>query len=473
MSFYHNPPGLSRRFQLVLSSFLQKEGLPFAEALPEQRIEEVFAAEDADFAQDEDAIYTPAVTVWAWLSQTLFKDEQRSCLAAVARVLVLLSVLGRKPCAKNCGAYCRARAKVPEVVLKRLTCEVAQGCKRTTPDPWLWHGRHVTLVDGTTASMPDTPDNQEAYPQSTSQKPGLGFPIVRLVVLLSLATGMVQDMALGPYSGKETGETALFRQLLGNIDPQTILLADRYYCSYFLIAMALMGKRDFVVRLHQGREYALCKRKQPDTRDCRVEWQRPIKPEWMDQATYEQMPASLSLRLVKVHVHERGFRVRSFWVVTTLDAESYPAEEIADLYRRRWLAEIDIRAIKTTMGIDVLRCQSAPMVRKEIWACLLSYNLIRKALLEAAHASGRAPRELSFAAAMQAIAASLVTLAWADEQIAAGLIAMQIASLAKVIVGHRPNRAEPRAVKRRATPIALLIKPRKVAQAELLRGRSR
>ena len=443
MSIYQTPPGLSRRFQLIFSSFLQNGGLPFAAALPEQRIREVFAEEEADFAQDEDAIYTPAVTVWAWLSQSLFKDEQRSCLAAVARVVVLLTALGRKPCAMNCGAYCRACAKVPEVVLRRLTCEVAQGCEKVVPRDWLWHGRHVTLVDGTTASMPDTPANQEEYPQAASQKPGLGFPLVRLVLLLSLATGMVQGMALGPYAGKETGETALFRQLLGNIDPQTILLADRYYCSYFLLAMALLGKRDFVVRLHQGRQYVLCKTKQPDSGDCLVQWPRPPMPTWMDQATYEQMPASLRLRLVKVHVHERGFRARSLWVATTLDAQDYPAEEIAALYRRRWLAELDIRAIKQTMGMDVLRCQSPPLVRSEIWTCLLAYNLIRKAMLEAAYASGRSPRELSFAAAMQTIAASLAVLAWADEPTVARILAVQISSLAQQIVGNRPGRIEP------------------------------
>jgi putative transposase len=468
MSFYQNLPNVSRRFQLVLSSFLQKEGLAFADALPEQRINEVFAEEGVEFAQDEDAIYTPAVTVWAWLSQSLFKNEQRSCIAAVSRVLVLLAVLGRKPCAKNCGAYCRARAKVPEAALRRLSCEVAQGCEKTVPDDWLWHHRHVLLVDGTTATMPDTISNQEAYPQITAQKPGLGFPIVRLVVLLSLATGMVQDMALGPYAGKETGETALFRQLLGNVDPQTIILGDRCYCSYFLVAMALLGKRDFVVRLHQAREYAFCKTKRFGSGDCLVEWLLPPTPEWMDQATYEQMPQSLSLRLVKVNVHERGFRVQSLWVVTTLDAEMYPPEDIADLYRQRWLAELDIRAIKKTMGMDVLRCQSPAMARSEMWTCLLSYNLIRKAMLEAAHESGRSPRELSFATAMQTIAASLVTLAYADEQLLARVIAVQITSLAGQIVGNRPDRIEPRAVKRRAKPIALLMKPRKEAQAELL-----
>jgi hypothetical protein len=326
----------------------------------------------------------------------------------------------------------------------------------------------MLLVDGTTASMPDTPSNQEEYPQSAAQKPGLGFPLARLVVLMSLATAMIQGMALGPYAGKETGETALFRQLLGNVDPQTILLGDRCYCSYFLIALAFLGKCDFVVRLHQAREYAFCKTERFGSGDCLVDWPLPKKPEWMDQETYEQMPRSLSLRLVKVHIHERGFRVQSLWVATTLDAEKYPREDIADLYRRRWLAELDIRAIKKTMGMDVLRCQSPAMVRSEMWTCLLSYNLIRKAMLEAAHESGRSPRELSFATAMQTIAASLLTLAYADEQHLASVIATQIASLAGQIVGNRPNRIEPRAVKRRAKPIALLMKPRKEAQAELL-----
>jgi hypothetical protein len=190
MSLYHNRPTLSRRFRLIVASFLQQDGLAFAEALPETRIEKAFADAGAEFAREEDDVYTPAVTLWAFLSQVLFKDEQRSCLAAVSRVLVLLIALGREPCAKNSGAYCRARAKVPEAVIRRLTTEVAEECEHTVPRPWLWQGRHVLLADGMTASMPDTEENQAEYPQHVAQQPGLGFPIVRLVVLLSLATAM-------------------------------------------------------------------------------------------------------------------------------------------------------------------------------------------------------------------------------------------------------------------------------------------
>jgi putative transposase len=474
MSFYHNRPIVSRRFRLVSSTFLQKDGLHFAEALPEARIQEAFDAEGVDFAQDDDAVYTPSVTLWASLSQVLHKGEQRSCLAAVARVLVLMVAVGRQPCAKNSGAYCRARAKLSEVVLRRLTTEVARGCERAVPDRWLWHRRHVLLADGTTATMSDTQSNQGEYPQHVAQKPGLGFPILRSVVLLSLATAMVHSMALGPYAGKETGETALFRQLLAGVDSQTIFLADRYYCSYFLLAMALLGQRDFVVRLHQRRKLDLSKTRRLGANDHLVAWTRPAMPDWMDQASYPQIPESMSLRLIKVQVQEPGFRVESLWVVTTLtDVRKYPREDIADLYRRRWLVELDIRAIKKTMGMDVLRCKSPAMVRQEIWTCLLVYNLIRKAMLEAAYETDLAPRELSFTTAMQTIAASLGMLAGANEELAATLIAAQIASLIEQIVGDRPNRVEPRAVKRRWKPIALLTKPRDEAQAELLRGASR
>jgi putative transposase len=471
MSLYQTRPSLSRRFRLVLSSFLQKDGLPFADVLPETRIREVFAEAGAEFAEDEDCIYTPPVTLWASLSQVLFKEEQHSCLAAVLRVGVLMVIVGRGSCSTNTGAYCRARAKIPEPVIRRLTEEVAEGCEREVPQSWLWHARHVLLVDGTTASMPDTEANQNEYPQHNAQKKGLGFPIVRLVVLLSLATAMVYDMALGPYSGKETGEPALLRTLLDRVDPQTILLTDRYYCSYFMIALVLLGRCDFVTRLHQCRKTDFRRMKHLGKGDHLVQWTRPPKPKWMDDATYAGIPKSLTLRLVEVQVREPGFRVSSLVVVTTLtDATQYPREDIAELYRKRWLAELDIRAIKRSLGMHVLRCKTPPMVRKEIWTCLLAYNLIRKAMLQSAHETGLSPRKLSFTAAMDAVAASLPLLSWGTGELAARLIAAQLAGMAAHIVGDRPNRVEPRAVKRRPKPLALLTKPRNEARAELLRG---
>ena len=159
--------------------------------------------------------------------------------------------------ALDTAAYCRARAQLPAALLRRLTLQVGQQLEGAVPRRWLWQGRHVSLADGTTCSMPDTEQNQQAYPQPPAQKPGLGFPLIRMVVLLSLATAAVQGFAYGPYEGKETGETALFRTLLAQIPQGSIILADRYYCSYFLIALLQQSGVDVVFRIHQRRKYDL------------------------------------------------------------------------------------------------------------------------------------------------------------------------------------------------------------------------
>ncbi len=476
MPLYHGCKTLTRRFRLILSSFLQSDGLPFGDTLPEEEIERAFDEEDVPLRsndEDEDTVYTPAVTLWAFLSQMLHRGEQRSCIAAVSRVVVLLVALEREPCSSNTGAYCRARAKLPEKVLRRLTLHMATGCEREAAAEWLWHGRHVKLVDGTTVSMPDTDANQAAYPQQAGQDEGLGFPIVRMVLLFSLATGMLCDMAMGPYQGKETGEPALFRELLDRLAEGDIVLADRYYCSYFMIALLMELGVDLVVRLHQRRTADFRRGRRPGKGDHLVEWKRPAKPSWMDQITYDKMPESIEVREVLVRVDQPGFRTESLVVVTTLcDAEEYAAEEIAELYRGRWLAELDIRAIKITLDMDVLRCKTPEMVRREVWMHLLTYNLIRRTMLQSAQASGLSPRELSFTAAMQAIAASWGTASLVDSRTFALLVAAHLAILAGHRVGHRPDRVEPRAVKRRPKPHRLLTKPRAEARAELLAGAS-
>ena len=472
MSFYKQARSLPKRFRLVLASFLQRPGLPFTDALAEEAIQKVFDDEDAGFADDEEAVYTPAITLWAFLSQVLFKDEQRSCVAAVARVIVLLVALERGPCSSNTGAYCRARGKLSEKVIRQLTIDVSEGCENRVDEKWLWHGRHVHLVDGTTVSMPDTPENQEAYPQQTQQQEGLGFPIARVVVLLSLATGMLTDMAMGPYIGKETGETALLRQLLDRFEPGDILLADRYFCSYFMIALLMELRIDFVTRVHQRRTVDFRHGRRLDKGDQIVVWNLPQKPKWMDQQTYDRMPASIEVRQIHVRVGRPGFRTEEFVVVTTLtNAEQYAKRDIAELYHYRWLAELDIRAIKITMGMDILRCKTPEMVHKEMWTCLLAYNLIRQTMLQSAHEAGLSPRVLSFTAAMQSIAASWLVLAMTEDSVAVRLIEAELANLTGHVIGKRPGRVEPRAVKRRPKPHDLLNKPRDKARAELLAGR--
>ena len=473
MSFYRQARTLPKRFRLVLASFLQRPGLPFADALAEEAIQKAFDDEEAGFADDEEAVYTPPITLWAFLSQVLFKDEQRSCVAAVARVVVLLVALERGPCSSNTGAYCRARGKLSQTVIRRLTTDSADGCERQLDQARLWHGRHVQLVDGTTVSMPDTPENQEAYPQAHTQQEGLGFPVARVVVLLSLATGMLTDMAMGPYTGKETGETALLRQLLERFRPGDILLGDRYFCSYFMIALLMELGVDFVTRVHQRRTVDFRRGRRLGRDDHIVEWKLPEKPEWMDQQTYNRMPASIEVREVHVRVSEPGFRTKSFVVVSTLtDAATYTKNDITELYHYRWLAELDIRAIKVTLGMDILRCKTPEMVRKEMWTCLLAYNLIRQTMLQSAQGAGVSPRTLSFTAAMQSIAASWAVIALANDALGTLLIDAASASLAGHVIGNRPGRMEPRAVKRRPKPHDLLTKPRALARAELLKEKS-
>lgn len=479
MVFYPHPRSsfsrgrcLSPTFQLLLASFLLKETMPLGDVLTETEILDALAQEQVTFAEnDEAAIYTPALVLWAFLSQALFKGEQRSCLAAVARVRALLAVLGLPPPALNNGTYCRARAKLPESLFVRLIRQVAAGCEARMPADQLWQGRHVKLVDGSTVSMPDTDANQAVYPQQPQQEPGLGFPLMRLVVLLSLATGMAFGTAGGPYAGKETSELALFRQLLDLLDANDILLADRYFCSYFMIALLLERNVDFVTRIHQRRDYDFRRGEHLGHGDHVVEWLRPQRPTWMDEATYQRMPESIRLRELKVEVDEPGFRVESLVGVTTLvDPERYSHEEIAALYRKRWLAELDLAALKVALGMDILRAKSPEMVRKEMGSCLLAYNLIRKTMLQAALPAGRSVRTMSFTAALQTVAASYTQVATASPMQRARLIENAVEGLGNPCVGDRPNRVEPRAVKRRPKAYDLLRKPREEARAELLKS---
>jgi hypothetical protein len=473
MSFRTFPGGLPRRFRVVQQSFLQRDDLAYADVLSEEDIQAAFDAEGVTFAQEAGDVYTPSVTLWAFLSQAVFKAEHRSCVAAVARVAVLMVALHRRV-SSDTGAYCRARAKLPEVVLERLAVQLADRCEETAPSAWLWRRRHVHLVDGTTLSAPDTPANQAAWPQPTSQEQGLGFPLIRIVVLLSLATALLTGMAMGTYAGKETGETALFRSLLEQLPRGDIFVADRYLCSYFMIALARERGVDVVVRQHQQRITDFRRGQSLGKEDHLARWHRPQRPTWMDLETYEQMPEFLDVRELRVHVHQPGFRTETLVVVTTLtDHRTYSSQDIAALYHKRWLVELDIRAIKVSLGIDVLRCRSPHMVRKEIWTALLAYNLIRKTILEAAYDADVSPRELSFTAAMQAIAAGWTAILLLDDAGQMRLVDLYLHNLAGYPVGQRPDRIEPRAIKRRPKPHRLLTKPRHEARRDkgLVAGR--
>ena len=343
MSFISAGGGADRAFELVRRSLLQSEGWAFADALTAEHLQQAFDAEGVSFGEaaadgdanagsdDDKVVYTPAVTLWAMLSQALFTDVQRACRAAVQRVAVYYALLGREVSSTNTGAYCRARAKVPEGVVRRLTEGLAERCEASVPAEWRWHGFRTLVIDGTTFSMPDTEANQAEYPQPTTQAEGLGFPMLRAVALTSLVTGMVLALAMGPYAGKETGETALFRKLFDKLRRGDLILADRYYCGWFMLALLQELGVEFVTRLHQLREADFRRGKRLGQGDHIVAWAKPPKPDWLDQQTYDRLPEQLAVRELDVRVNIPGFRTESLVVVTSLlDHQTYPRAELAD-----------------------------------------------------------------------------------------------------------------------------------------------
>jgi putative transposase len=359
------------------------------------------------------------------------------------------------------------------VVIQRLAVDVGNRLEEQVPADWLWFGRHVKIADGTIFSMPDTEANQKVYPQSRAQKPGLGFPLLRMMVLLSLATATLCGMALAPFAGKKTGESTLLRTLLGSLHPGDIVVGDRACGNYFLMALALKNGVDWLARVHQARKVNYRRSRYQSREERLVVWRRPQRPKWMDKATYATIPETLSLRQVVVDVREPGFRPNTIVLVSTLtDARHYSAQALADLYRARWNVELDLRALKQSMDMEPLRCKSPSMVRKEIWTHWLAYNLIRKTIAQAALSHGRLPRQISFAGARQTIAASWDRLS-REPSAVRDLANVQCTAIASHRVGSRPNRVEPRAIKRRPKPHRLLQKPRAQARAELLRAGGR
>jgi hypothetical protein len=441
-----NPAVVDPQARSLFQSFVLDPALIFARVIDSEDIARAIAEE---VGNTRDRIFTPLVTLSLFLSQLLSDDH--TCLPAVTRLLAWRTVRGLSACSVDTGGYCKARQRLPETLLPRLVRETADDLQDNAPEAWLFSGRRVVLADGSTVTMPDTPENQAEYPQHTLQKPGCGFPIARIVVLISLATGCVLDAAIGAGKGKLTGEMALIRTLQGRLKPGDIVLADSYYSSFDeVVTLAGMGV-DVVMRQHGGRRSDFRRGTRLGHEDHLVEWHRSRnRPGWMSREEFAALPRVLLMREVKVRVDKPGFRTKVFVVVTTLlDPEAFPRQELAGLYRARWHAELDIRSIKQTLKMDVLRCKTPAMVRKEIWGHFLVYDLIRGVMAEVASRHGLLPRELSLQGARQTVAGFRAELAQADGESAVVLRAVALRAIAYHRVGDRPDRVEPRVVKRR------------------------
>ena len=440
--------------------FARNDGLPFADVLTEARIRDVLDEHGVRYRD-------PATTTWGFLSQVLSEDH--SCRDAVARIIAHRAASGLPTCSPNTASYCDARGRLPTPVLTTLTRRTAAELQAAADDAWKWDGRSVFIADGSYLSMPDTPENRAAYPQLVVQRPGIGFPMARAAVLLSLATGACRDLAIAPYAGKGTGETTLLRRMYGALEPGDVVLADALFDNYFLACELRERGLELVARVQAERVASLTVESRPDG-DI-ITWRRPNKPRGMTGEEYRRYPKEPRMRQVTVDARDRDNRAGVFKVATTILDASIDGGQIGDLSDRRWTGEVDIRSIKVAMQMDILRCKAPEMVEKEIWAHLLANNLLRTVMAVAAAEHGIEPREVSFTGAKQAVTAFAPKLEAARPCDRPALVDALLAVVAYHRVGDRPGRWEPRARKRRPKPGARLHQPR--AEARLPENRKK
>jgi hypothetical protein len=431
-----------------------KSELPFTDVLSSEKIITCLTDEGVEY---RDRVFTPDVTLWTFLSQVL--GANKSLQAAVTKLIAFKVSQGEAVPSANTSAYSKARERLPENLMPRLARESGFDLEEQSPEEWLWRKRHIKLLDGSTVSMMDTKENQAEYPQPKSQKPGIGFPIARVVAIISCATGAVLDLALGPYRGKGSGEHGLLRELMHNFFPGDVVLGDCYYCTFFLIATLMASGLDAVFPLHGARDCDFRSGERLGKKDHLVTWIKPQKPAWMDQETYDSFPDSIKVREVEVSIDHKGHRSETRVLVTTfLRTKATSKKDLRELYAHRWLVEIDLKTIKSTMQMDVLRAKTPEMVRKAIWAHLLAYNLIRKIMAQAALTHGKNPRKLSFSLALQTIESFRSAHMFSENKIK--IYTEILRAIASKIVGNRPGRREPRAIKRRPKPFPRLQQPR-------------
>jgi Transposase DDE domain len=416
---------------------------------------QLLEATEAQAPEHRERLYPPAVALSMFMRQVL--DADGSCQMAVNSWAAQRAADGLSRCSVRTGAYCKARQRLPIEMISALTRRTGQELSKQASPAWRWRGRAVKLVDGTGISMPDTPDNQARYPQPTTQAPGVGFPLARLVVVMCLATGAALDAAIGPHQGKGSGELGLVRQLLGSFQHGDVMLADALYCNYFLLAALMAGGVDVLVAQNGSRITDFRRGRWLGTRDHIVRWSKPVTcPLWMTAQQYADFPQEIELREVKVD--------HQVLVTTMVDHRRVSKDALSELFARRWHVELDLRNLKTTCGMDVLRCQTPQMNDKQLWVHLLAYNAIRLLMAQAASYAGVDPRSLSFKHTVQL---------WTQWPVQAMSSITNWQTLLHLIaqskVGHRPGRIEPRMRKRRPKPHPWLKVPRTQARQQVQR----
>jgi hypothetical protein len=406
-----------------------------------------------------DRIYTPLKTLFIFIKQVLNPDK--SCKNAVAELAAEQLITERKIISTNTGSYSDARQRLSEKMVGDLVRETGTSSARNALSGWKAFGRQLKGVDGSSVIMPDTKKNQEIFPQQKGQKKGIGFPIARLVVVMSLTVGAVLDYAVGPFKGKGTGESSLLRSIFSCIEKDDILLGDRYYPSYFLLADVLSKGADGIFRGQAQRNYDFRKGISLGKNDHLVAWEKPQKPEWMTQEMYDVYPDQMSIREFKVN--------GNIYVTTLLSHKKYHKKELANIYELRWHLEINLKSIKETMSMDMLSCKTPEMVKKEIGVHFLAYNFIRIIMAEACFRYKAMPNKVSFKGTVQLLNKFMPHFINSSNSQSKMLYAELLKNILKNKIGNRPGRVEPRRVKRRAKPFDILNRPRFIEKAKLER----
>lgn len=466
---YSNRGPFRQQASFLRRQFLQDGDLPFSNVLTEGVAAQALTAINVCWL---DRIYSPLVTLWVFLGQVLSADH--SCRAAVARLIAHRISRGQRPCSLETGAYCQARKRLPEKFFSEVARRTGRALDAGVDSRWLWKQRRVYVYDGSSVSMPDTPKNQAAYPQPIVQKPGLGFPLARIAAVFSLACGAILDVGICRYAGKGQSELGMLRTLWKLFLPGDVMLADRLMCTWTEMVMLKERSVDCVCRLTSHRTADFRRGKRLAQGDHIVTWLKPRKPRSIDQKTYDLLPEFLTIRECRVRVEQPGFRVRMLIIATTLlDAGEFTRDDLAHLYRARWNAELDLRSLKQTLQMDVLRCKTPELVRKELWTHILAYNLIRTIMAQAATRHNLEPRSISFKGAVQTLEAFQPVIALKGERNAAFRRTLYQHLLDAIVthrVADRPDRFEPRRRKRRPKPYDRLMKPRHEAKRDLLNG---
>lgn len=450
-------------FRVVRDTFADDTGLPFGRLLTREHVLSVLESEGHQYRQ---RVFCPLVTLWAWLSQALSQDK--SLNEAVSRILAYRVSNGLSACSASSASYSDARGRFPTSVMVRLAKEIGRNVHDSAEDAWHWHGREVFLVDGTGLSMPDTRENQEVFPQVKNIKPGLGFPIMRAVAMISLATGAVVDFAFAAHEGKGTGEGSLLLKMLDSMSAGDILVADRYYPSFTTVGLLAQRGVDMVSISHYSRKVDFNDGIKLGERDHIVEWHKPAynTRDWrISRDEYHQLPDTLTVREFVIEIDGREGGKEDAVVISTMTDPTIPQQELSDLYWRRWNCELDLRSIKQSMHLDILRSKTPDMVAKEIFAHLLAWNLLRGVMTESAKRNGIMPRQISVKGTMQSVES--FTPAMMATNGGDVLYDAFLRTVSAHRVGNRPGRQEPRAKKRRPGWQVYLTKPRSECKRKL------